>query len=151
MNKIDLKMGVITKEYEAAAKKLILEGFRERFGFIDYSLNPYLNCITEAYGHEGSLFLISLAGKELVCTGALSKEGDLTCRIERMSVKKEFRSKGLARLMVKELENRARSEGYTKIAIETNSAWNSAVGLYKSSGYKEYGMEGGMIHFYKMI
>lgn len=151
MSKKGLKTVKISKEYEAAAKEIILEGFLERFGFIDHSLNPDLNKTTETYSRDGSLFLVGLVGEELVSTGALSNEGGGACRLQRMSVKKDFRHNGLAKMMVEKLENHARSEGYTKIILETNAAWESAVGLYKSCGYREYLQAEGMIHLYKLI
>jgi hypothetical protein len=92
MNKTDLMTFKMTKKYEAAAKELILEGFLERFGFIDHSLNPENN-ITETYNKEGSLFLIGLIEEQLVCTGALTKESGDTCRLQRMSVKLAFRNR----------------------------------------------------------
>ncbi|MEW9109908.1 MAG: hypothetical protein AB2374_11215 [Cytobacillus gottheilii] len=37
-----MKIIEITKSYEMEAKALILDGFLERFGFIDQNLNPDL-------------------------------------------------------------------------------------------------------------
>ncbi|MBT2687483.1 GNAT family N-acetyltransferase [Bacillus sp. ISL-47] len=151
MIKAELKTFKITKKYEAAAKQLILEGFLERFGFIDHSLNPDLNNITKTYSLEGSLFLIGFIGEEMVCTGALTKESGDICRLQRMSVKTAFRNRGIARTMVQVLESQAQAEGYKKIVLETHLSWSSAVTLYKSCGYKEYLQEEGMIHLFKSI
>lgn len=68
-----------------------------------------------------------------------------------MSVKKEFRGQGIARMMVRKLEDHAKAAGYIKVVLETNIAWDSAVNLYKSCGYKEFIMEAEMIHLSKEI
>ncbi|EWG11642.1 GNAT family N-acetyltransferase [Cytobacillus firmus] len=151
MIKSDIKIVEITKDHETAAKELILNGFQERFGFIDHSLNPDLNSLTETYSAEGALFLAGLIDNELVCTGAITNEGNGECRLQRMSVKKEFRGQGIAGMMVRKLEDHAKAAGYIKVVLETNIAWDNAVNLYKSCGYKEYKMEDEMIHLSKDI
>ncbi|MBN8201676.1 GNAT family N-acetyltransferase [Bacillus sp. NTK034] len=151
MIKKDIKIVQISKDYETAAKELILKGFQERFGFIDHSLNPDLNCLTETYSAEGDFFLAGLIENELVCTGAITNVGKGECRLQRMSVKKEFRGQGIAGMMVRQLEDRARAAGYRKVVLETNMAWDSAVNLYKRCGYMEYYMEDEMIHLSKEI
>ncbi|WP_264740781.1 GNAT family N-acetyltransferase [Cytobacillus firmus] len=151
MIKSDIKILQISKDYETAARELILKGFQERFGFIDHSLNPDLNCLTATYNAEGALFLAGLIENELVCTGAITNEGEGECRLQRMSVKKELRGQGLAGMMVRQLEDRAKAAGYRKAVLETNMAWDSAVNLYKRCGYKEYKLEDEMIHLSKEI
>lgn len=151
MIKSDLKIVQISKDHETAAKELILNGFQERFGFIDHSLNSDLNYLTETYNGEGTLFLAGLIENELVCTGAMTNEGKGECRLQRMSVKKEFRGQGIASMMVRQLGERAKAAGYRKVVLETNIAWNSAVNLYKRCGYKEYKLEDEMIHLFKEI
>lgn len=89
----------LTKEYEAGARDVILEGLEERFGFIDPTFNPDLKNLIESYAEPANLFLIGLGGEEVVATGALTKDGT-EARIQRMSVKKEFRRHGLAKLML---------------------------------------------------
>jgi hypothetical protein len=82
MIKSHIKIVPISKDRETAAKELILNGFQERFGFIDHSLNPDLNCLTETYNAEGALFLAGLIDNELVCTGAITNEGNGECRLQ---------------------------------------------------------------------
>ncbi|MCS0655963.1 GNAT family N-acetyltransferase [Cytobacillus firmus] len=151
MIKSHIKIVPFSIDHETAAKELILNGFQERFGFIDHSLNPDLNCLTETYSAEGALFLAGLIDNELVCTGAITNDGNGECRLQRMSVKKEFRGQGIARMMVRKLEDHAKEAGYKKVVLETNIAWDSAVNLYKSCGYKEFKMEAEMIHLSKEI
>ncbi|MEH6987066.1 GNAT family N-acetyltransferase [Cytobacillus firmus] len=151
MIKSHLKIVPLSKDYETAAKELILNGFQERFGFIDHSLNPDLYCLIETYNAEGALFLAGLIDNELVCTGAITNEGNGECRLQRMSVKKEFRGQGLAGMMLRKLEDHAKAAGYIKIVLETNIAWDSAVNLYKRCGYKEFKVEDEMIHLFKEI
>ncbi|MCS0788215.1 GNAT family N-acetyltransferase [Cytobacillus firmus] len=68
-----------------------------------------------------------------------------------MSVKKEFRGQGIASMIVRQLEERAKAAGYRKVVLETNIAWDSAANLYKRCGYKEYKLEDERIHLSKEI
>nr|WP_080844174.1 GNAT family N-acetyltransferase [Cytobacillus gottheilii] len=148
---MDLKIIEMTKSYEMEAKALILDGFLERFGFIDHNLNPDLNHIYEHYCLDGSVFLIGLLHNELVCTGALTKEAEGTGRIQRMSVKRTLRGKGLAKKMLKALEQKALNLHYSKLVLETNRNWESAINLYKSNGYSLEEEENQFVHLYKML
>lgn len=65
----ELRIGPISKLYEAQTKKLVLDGFLERFGFIDSSLNPDLNSMCDTYGRAGHHFLIGQIQDEIIVTG----------------------------------------------------------------------------------
>ncbi|WP_188456307.1 hypothetical protein [Virgibacillus oceani] len=58
------------------AKDLILEGFKERFGFIDHTCNPDLKDIFTYYNREGYAFFVGFHRDQVICTGALTKEHD---------------------------------------------------------------------------
>lgn len=146
-----MKIIPINIRYETEAKQLVLQGFLERFGFIDETLNPDLNEIVKSYSGKGEVFLLGLIGETLVCTGAITNEGDLTARIQRMSVKKEFRNQGLAMRMLAALENKAISLEYEKIVLETNKTWESAVRLYERAGYQRCAEENEFIHMEKPL
>lgn len=142
---------VITTNEEAEAKEIVLQGLEERFGFLDSSLNPDLNDIFASYLREGSIFLIGKEENNLVCTGALSKEDNNSGRIQRMSVKSTCRGKGYARKMLETLELYAKEYGYSKLVLETNNDWHSAISLYTSSGYECYENDGECSHFIKEL
>ncbi|WP_099157492.1 GNAT family N-acetyltransferase [Virgibacillus ndiopensis] len=130
-----LKIIKITERYQIDAKNLILAGFNERFGFIDHSYNPDLNNIYTYYNKEGYAFFVGLHQDHVICTGALTKVRDEVGRIERMSVKKQYRRQGIAQRMLVHLENYAKKIGYPKLVLETNKEWDSAINLYINNGF----------------
>lgn len=146
-----LKIKPIIEEYQKEAKELILNGMKERFGFIDYSLNPDLNTICKHYSNDGHAFFIGFLGSDLVCTGALTKDNYYTGRIERMSVKLALRRNGFAKIMLEHLEQYAKQMGYSKIALETNQNWNSAIAFYTNNEYKFDLQTGEQLHFVKEL
>ncbi|KAA0546921.1 GNAT family N-acetyltransferase [Bacillus sp. BGMRC 2118] len=146
-----MNITVITSSDVDKAKELVLKGLEERFGFLDPALNPDLNDITGNYLKEGSVFLIGKENGVLVCTGALSKETQSTGRIVRMSVKSSSRGQGFARKMLHALEEFAVEYGYTRLVLETNNAWQSAIQLYGSEGFECYEDDGQISHFSKQL
>ncbi|WP_164669840.1 GNAT family N-acetyltransferase [Virgibacillus doumboii] len=147
----EINFAKISKQQQNEAKDIILEGFRERFGFIDYSLNPDLENIYANYTIDGNAFFVGLLHHQIICTGAITKENPTTARIERMSVKKEFRRQGIARKMLLHLENCAKDMGYSQAVMETNKKWTSAINLYKNNGYAEYKQDNQRIHMFKTL
>lgn len=144
-------MKPIIETYQNEAKRLILEGMKERFGFIDYSLNPDLHDIYSHYSKDGNIFFIGFLDDELVCTGALTNESHTTGRLVRMSVKMVHRRKGIAQKMLDHLEGQALRRSYSRIVLETNQDWNSAIRFYKKNGYNFDFQENERVHFMKEL
>ncbi|UOE95745.1 GNAT family N-acetyltransferase [Alkalihalobacillus sp. LMS39] len=147
----ELEIHTLTKENEAIARAIILEGFLERFGFIDHSFNPDLKDLVNSYTKDGCVFFTGAHHGEIVCTGALQKETNEIVRIARMSVKKECRQRGFAKIMIKHLEQKAKQSGYKNIVLETNRSWESAIHFYKKVGYQIEHIDETQCHFYKKI
>ncbi|MBV6682282.1 GNAT family N-acetyltransferase [Rossellomorea sp. RS05] len=138
------------KECEEA-KTLVLEGFRERFGWIDDTLNPDMKDITRHYDGVENHFFVGTDEKGIVCTGAVKKHGASTYEIVRMSVRADMRSKGLGRTMLRHLEDTAKSLKAVKLVLETNRAWEDAVGFYKRSGFIITGENESRFYFEKIL
>ncbi|WP_064094173.1 GNAT family N-acetyltransferase [Rossellomorea aquimaris] len=117
------------------ARDVILSGFRERFGFIDYSLNPDIYNIIEEYKGGAHHFFVGMKNERIVSTGAIRKEKDATYQIVRMSVLKEYRQQGLGRAMLLHLENEAVKLGARRLILETNKKWEDAIQFYKNYGF----------------
>lgn len=147
----DIRIMLVTKEFENAAKTLVLEGLEERFGVLDTSYNEDLNNIITTYIDNGNVFLIGLHNNGVVCTGALTLEDKRTGRIERMSVKKAYRRCGIAKLMLNRLENAAREKEYTELRLETNSEWTSAIQFYINNGFQQDYKDDRRTHFTKTL
>lgn len=67
--------------------------------------------------------------------GAFKKYDDSSVEIKRMFVHPAFRGKGIAGIILNELESWAAEEGYTFAVLETAKTMEPAVNLYKKSGY----------------
>jgi GNAT superfamily N-acetyltransferase len=88
------------------------------------------------------LFLVGYLGTEPVATGGLRRHagnadgGGIDVELKRMYVVPEARGKGLSRVMLSALEERARGMGASRIVLETGNRQPEAVSLYESSGYE---------------
>lgn len=82
------------------------------------------------------LFLVGYLGPEPVATGGLRRHGPGDVELKRMYVVPAARGKGLSRLMLAELEGRARGLGASRIVLETGNRQPEAIRLYESSGYE---------------
>lgn len=67
--------------------------------------------------------------------GAFKKFDEETVEIKRMYTNPDFRKKGLATTIVKELEIWAKEFNYTKAVLESSLEQNEALSVYEKSGY----------------
>lgn len=67
--------------------------------------------------------------------GAFKKFDEETVEIKRMYTNPDFRKKGLATTIVKELEIWAKELNYTKALLESSLEQNEALSVYEKSGY----------------
>ena len=128
------------------AQELILTGLAEHFNTINPKLNRDLEDIQENYIWPGSLFLVAELEGELVGTGGLIAETEVSARIVRVSVSGSHRRLGIGRLITEHLINSARDYGYSQVVVETNDDWYDAIRLYQRHGFVEYDRSSGEIH-----
>lgn len=147
----EMKIQQITEAFQGEARAVILKGLEERFGFIDPSYNPDLKDILSSYSLEKTMFFVCVYNNTVISTGAVSYEAPGVGRIERMSVLKEYRRGGVAKIMLHHLESWAQQQGYEKVVLETNKGWMSAIEFYKKQQYEFYLAEGERIHFSKCL
>jgi DNA-binding MarR family transcriptional regulator/GNAT superfamily N-acetyltransferase len=83
------------------------------------------------------VFLIAMLHDEPIACGALRVHGDEPAEIKRMWVSTEVRGLGVARRLLADLESRAAARGSTSVRLDTNAALTEAIGLYRSTGYRE--------------
>lgn len=130
---------------QADARRVILEGLGEHFGFVDEGINRDLEDIAAYYA--GDVFLVAVVGGEVVGTGALVHEADGVTRVVRMSVDRRHRQEGIGRAILTRLLDHARSSGYRRVVLETNEGWDEAIAFYESCGFKETGRRCGVADF----
>lgn len=124
---------------QRAARSCLLAYFRELADRFDAGFDPELS--NPAQDEEmilpaGLFLLATLAGEPVGC-GALKFHQDEPAEIKRMWVSPTARGLGLGRRLLAELESRAADHGATAVRLETNRALAEAIGLYRSSGYRE--------------
>ncbi|MFB0842050.1 GNAT family N-acetyltransferase [Paenibacillus oleatilyticus] len=146
-----LSVTEVTEETQEQARRIVCAGLEERFGELDPSYNKDLDDIVSWYAGQGHLFLTGALEGQMVCTGALIREGHDVGRIVRMSVWKPYRRRGIARCMLQELERRARQKGYAKLVLETTADWLDAVQFYKANGYVEVQRDEEEVHLEKVL
>lgn len=109
---------------------------RERFdgGFDpEHSLVPSLD---EFAPPRGTFLLVRQNGQPVGCGGLkpMSNEG---AYLKRMWIAPAARGLGLAKRLLRALEDEAKSMGYSVVRLETNKSLVEAQQLYRSSGYRE--------------
>lgn len=86
-------------------------------------------------GPPGGVFIVGWAGGQPICCGGYKRLPDGACEIKRMYVVPSARGRGVARLLLHELERRAREHGYQVARLDTGDRQPHAQRLYESEGY----------------
>ena len=82
-----------------------------------------------------STALVIYMDAEPVAIGCFREYDAKTAEIKRMFVKKDFRGKGLSKLILDELEKWAREKNFQFAILETSIHFTVAKNLYQGSGY----------------
>lgn len=130
---------------QAAARRLILHGLRERWGKLDETKNPDLDDIADYY--SDGFFLVAGLRDEVIGTGALIPEAAGVGRIVRMSVARPWRRQGVGQRILEALLERARAAGYRRVVLETTATWEDAVAFYRRHGFQTVAVRDGNAHF----
>jgi putative acetyltransferase len=80
--------------------------------------------------------VLAFDGNEVVGCGAMKEWESNSMEIKRMFVPSIHRGKGIATLILKELESWAKELGYQQTVLETSKSMEDAVGLYTKTGYQ---------------
>ncbi len=127
-----------TKDHFSEAKVLFLEYAKE----LDVDLcfqgfDKELEEIAVQYNApEGVLLLLTDNDKNIGCVG-LRKMEDGAAEMKRMYIKKDFRGKGLSKLLIEQLLQHAKGRKYKSVRLDTLPQMKEAVNLYISFGFKE--------------
>jgi GNAT superfamily N-acetyltransferase len=87
--------------------------------------------------HDEIEFVVAEDSGHAVGCGALQRLDPTTAEVKRMYVVPEARRRGLSRVILAAIEDRARELGITHLRLETALAFTAAVALYRSAGYHE--------------
>jgi GNAT superfamily N-acetyltransferase len=84
---------------------------------------------------HGGTFVVGYLNDVPVACGALRPFED-AIEVKRMFVAPDQRGRGLARQLLKFLEDVARKRGFTRAILETGSGQPEAIALYEATGWK---------------
>ena len=80
--------------------------------------------------------VVAYDGDEAVGCGAIKEHSPDSMEVKRMYVPPQHRGKGIASIVLKELESWCKEQGYKKCILETGKKQPEAIELYKKNGYK---------------
>jgi GNAT superfamily N-acetyltransferase len=89
----------------------------------------------DAFAAPGGTFLVAELDGEVVSAGAFMTIDERTVEFKRMWTRADHRGRGLARLVLRELEREARARGYARVVLSTGPRQPEAVRLYLATGY----------------
>ncbi|MEV4208125.1 GNAT family N-acetyltransferase [Nocardia salmonicida] len=118
------------------SSQLMAEYAKERRAMVGFDDPPNLDRPEQYEPHQG-LFIVAYAEGEPVACGGLrtSSLTERTAEIRKMFVVPNHRKRGVARLVLCDLEKFAFEHGVARIILETGSYNQAAMRLYASAGY----------------
>ncbi|HEX6878068.1 MAG TPA: GNAT family N-acetyltransferase [Nocardioidaceae bacterium] len=81
-------------------------------------------------------YYVALLAEETCGCGVLQRVDPGLVEIKRMYVPARFRGRGIARAILKSLEDRARATGSARVRLQTGTRQPEAISLYASAAYK---------------
>jgi GNAT superfamily N-acetyltransferase len=82
-------------------------------------------------------YLVGSEDGQVVAGGGLRRLDEAVAEIKRMYVRPAARSRGVARALLRALEDEARALGYTAVRLDTGPRQVHGLALYRSAGYVE--------------
>jgi putative acetyltransferase len=61
---------------------------------------------------------------------------DGIAEVKRVFVRKDYRGRGLSKLLMEQIEKKAQERGYRSLILETGKPMKEAIGLYSKIGYQ---------------
>ena len=93
------------------------------------------------------LVVLASYNEIIIACGAIKQYDPQTMEIKRMFTSSDYRGKGIAGLILIELQNWTKEMGFENCILETGKRQREAITLYKKSGYEvitNYGQYAGM-------
>ncbi len=94
-----------------------------------------LEALPEPYEAPGGRLVLAREGDELAGCAALRPHGADTVELRRLWVRRPFRKRGVAKLLVESLMAWAREAGYHTVRMEVLSVMRPAEALFRSMGF----------------
>jgi len=90
----------------------------------------------EVFAPPAGNFLLMLREGETIGGGAFKRYDEATAEFKRIWTRADLRRRGLARVLLTELEAQALRQDYRRIYLTTGCRQPEATGLYLTSGYR---------------
>ena len=128
-------------------KFIYSDGRNDDFVMLCHKLDEYLNEIIggekqrKEYVQYNALedihdvILIYDDKRPIACAGFKLYDGDIA-EVKRVFLIAEYRGKGISKLLMSALEDKAKRQGYSSLILETGKPLTSAMGLYQKIGYR---------------
>jgi GNAT superfamily N-acetyltransferase len=128
-------------EVDAGPGGALAQGMRDEIAVMYEGLDLDGDTMPKAGAAElsppGGAFIVGYLDGVAVCCGGVKRLDDERCEIKKMYVVAEMRGKGIARALLRELEDTARRLGYPIARLDTGPKQGNAEGLYRAEGYAE--------------
>jgi GNAT superfamily N-acetyltransferase len=108
------------------AESLCFQGFEAELAGLPGRYAPPSGCL-----------LLAMAGGEPAGCVAMRDLGNGTCEMKRLYVAPEHRGRGVGRLLVGEVIQRAERSGHKRMVLDTLPEMTEALALYRSFGFAE--------------
>lgn len=122
-----------------AAQYCLGEYFRELQERFEEGFDPALSLVPslDEFGPPKGVFLMARYEGEPVGCGGLKPLSTEAAYLKRMWIAPHVRGIGLAKRLLRALEDNALALGYSTVCLETNKTLTEAQQLYRSAGYRE--------------
>jgi len=121
--------------HQDEAKRLVLAGLGEHWGWLDPNKNLDLEDIAKNY--DAGSFLVALSDARVIGTGAILPRSTKVSEIVRMSVDRSARRTGVGTRMLCRLVDQAHHWGCKQVILETTKGWHDAIYFYEKCGFKQ--------------
>ncbi|MEN8905421.1 MAG: GNAT family N-acetyltransferase [Clostridiales bacterium] len=103
----------------------IVGGEKQREEYIQYNTLEDIHDVILIYENN-----------EPIGCGSFKHYNDKTAEIKRVYVVNDFRGKGISKVIMNNLEKKAKDKGYKRLILETGTPLVEAKSLYKRMGYE---------------
>ena len=144
---------VIVREFQPQDQERVIELFRLGLcsyktpphdkvnpWFVEMKINGDMGNIQQHYieKERHNFWVAVLNGNVVGCVGAWPhSKTNGALELIRMSVDASIRRKGIATLLIKQVEKYAMAEGFSKVILDTGAMMKAACSFYERCGYKK--------------
>jgi GNAT superfamily N-acetyltransferase len=134
-SELDFRHVTVETGVGAALVSAMIDEMRELYDGLDISA-PGLSVASAAeLAPPGGTFLVGYRDGEAVCGGGIKRLPDGACEIKRMYVVPAVRRQGVARALLRALEDAARELGYEIARLDTGPREPHTRTFYEGEGY----------------